>query len=59
MISSLVLFIMPERTAKTDQITDSVGYGPFKFVREELELGHKAVYVRTRTTSRAARRRIG
>jgi peptide/nickel transport system substrate-binding protein len=48
-ISSLVPFIMPERTAKTDpfqQITDTVGSGPFKFVREEFEPGHKAVYVK-------------
>jgi hypothetical protein len=39
MISSLVLFIMPERTVKTDQITDSVGPGPFKFMCEKFELG--------------------
>ncbi|HEX2648235.1 MAG TPA: ABC transporter substrate-binding protein [Candidatus Dormibacteraeota bacterium] len=48
-VSSLVPFIMPERMAKTDpfqQITDTVGSGPFKFVREEFEPGHKAVYVR-------------
>jgi peptide/nickel transport system substrate-binding protein len=48
-ISSLVPFIMPERTAKTDpfqQIADTVGSGPFKFVREEFEPGHKAVYVK-------------
>ena len=48
-ISSLVPFIMPERTAKTDpfaQITDTVGSGPFKFVREEFEPGHKAVYIK-------------
>ena len=48
-ISSLVPFIMPERTARTDpfaQITDTVGSGPFKFVREEFEPGHKAVYVK-------------
>ena len=48
-ISSLVPFIMPERTAKTDpfqQITDTVGSGPFKFIREEFEPGHKAVYVK-------------
>jgi peptide/nickel transport system substrate-binding protein len=45
-ISSLVPFIMPERTAKTDpfqQITDTVGSGPFKFMHEEFEPGHKAV----------------
>jgi peptide/nickel transport system substrate-binding protein len=48
-ISSLVPFIMPQRTAKTgpfQQITDTVGSGPFKFVREEFEPGHKAVYVK-------------
>ena len=44
--SSLVPFIMPERTAKTGpfrQITDTVGSCPFKFVREEFEPGHRAV----------------
>jgi peptide/nickel transport system substrate-binding protein len=38
-VSSLVPFIMPERMAKTDpyqQITDTVGSGPFNFVREEF-----------------------
>jgi peptide/nickel transport system substrate-binding protein len=48
-ISSLVPFIMPERAAKTDpfqQVTDTVGSGPFKFRREEFEPGHKAVYVK-------------
>ena len=48
-VSSLVPFIMPERMAKTDpyqQISDTVGSGPFKFVREEFEPGHRAVYVK-------------
>jgi len=48
-VSSLVPFMMPERMAKTDpyqQVTDTVGSGPFRFVREEFEPGHKAVYVR-------------
>jgi peptide/nickel transport system substrate-binding protein len=48
-VSSLVPFIMPERTAKTDpfqQITDTIGSGPFKFMRDEFEPGHKAVYVK-------------
>ena len=48
-ISSLVPFIMPERVARTDpfqQITDTVGSGPFKFMHEEFEPGHKAVYVK-------------
>src|SRR5258708_39043064 len=48
-VSSVPAFIMPERLAKTDpfqQVTDTVGSGPFKFVREEFEPGHKAVYVK-------------
>ena len=48
-VSSLVPFIMPERTAKTDpyqQVTDTIGSGPFKFVSDEFQPGHKAVYVR-------------
>jgi peptide/nickel transport system substrate-binding protein len=48
-VSSLVPFIMPERMAMTDpfqQVTDTVGSGPFKFVREEFEPGNKAVYVK-------------
>src|SRR6185312_8927563 len=42
-------FIMPERVAKTDadkQITDFTGSGPFKFVKEEWEPGHKVVYTK-------------
>jgi len=42
-------FIMPERIAKTDafkNIEDPVGSGPFKFVKEEWQPGHKAVYVK-------------
>src|ERR1700736_5536876 len=41
-VSSLVPFIMPERLAKTDpyqQVTEMVGSGPFKFVKEEDETG--------------------
>ena len=48
-VSSLVPFIMPERTAKTDpyqQVTDTIGSGPFKFVSDEFQPGHKAVYVK-------------
>ena len=40
---------MPERLAKTDpyqQVTETVGSGPFKFVTAEFQPGHKAVYVR-------------
>jgi peptide/nickel transport system substrate-binding protein len=48
-LSSNVPFIMPERLAKTDayqQVPEAIGSGPFKFVREEWEPGHKAVFVR-------------
>ena len=48
-VSSLVPFIMPERLAKTDpyqQVTEMVGSGPFKFVKEEFQPGNKAVYVK-------------
>ena len=40
---------MPERIAKTDpyqQVTETVGSGPFKIVSEELQPGQKAVYVK-------------
>ncbi len=42
-------FMMPERIAKTDaftQITEYVGSGPFKFLRDEWVSGAKAVYAR-------------
>ncbi|HTZ34719.1 MAG TPA: ABC transporter substrate-binding protein [Stellaceae bacterium] len=48
-VSSLAPFIMPERLANTDpftQITESVGSGPFKFVKEEYQPGHMVVYVK-------------
>jgi peptide/nickel transport system substrate-binding protein len=48
-VSSLPPFIMPERLARTDpfqQVTETVGSGPFKFVSEEFQPGHKAVYVK-------------
>src|SRR5438045_3706652 len=47
--SSNVPFIMPERIAKTDastNITEAIGSGPFKFVKEEWVPGSKVVYVR-------------
>ena len=47
--SSNVPFIMPERIAKTDastNITDPIGSGPFKFVKEEWVPGNKVVYVK-------------
>src|SRR5262252_2897618 len=50
-LSSNVPFIMPERVAKTDafkNITadDTIGSGPFKFVKEEWVPGSKVVYVK-------------
>jgi peptide/nickel transport system substrate-binding protein len=48
-VSSLAPFIMPERLAKTDpyeQVTEMVGSGPFKFVKEEFEPGHRVVYIK-------------
>jgi len=48
-LSSNVPFIMPERIAKTDafqNITEAIGSGPFKFVKEEWVPGSKVVYVR-------------
>jgi peptide/nickel transport system substrate-binding protein len=48
-VSSLVPFIMPERLAKTDpyqQVTEMVGSGPFKFVKDEFQPGHQVVYVK-------------
>ena len=48
-LSSNVLFMMPERLAKTDpfkQIPEAIGSGPFKFVRSEWVPGSKAVFVK-------------
>jgi peptide/nickel transport system substrate-binding protein len=48
-LSSNVPFMMPERLAKTDafqQIPEAIGSGPFKFVKEQWEPGHKAVFVK-------------
>jgi peptide/nickel transport system substrate-binding protein len=48
-VSSPVPFMMPERLANTDpyrQITEAVGSGPFRFVAEEFEPGHRAVYAK-------------
>ena len=48
-VSSLALFMMPERLANTDpfqQVTEMVGSGPFKFVKDEFEPGHRVVYVK-------------
>lgn len=48
-LSSNTPFMLPKRLAETDafqQVTDAVGSGPFKFVKEEWVPGHKAVYVK-------------
>jgi peptide/nickel transport system substrate-binding protein len=47
--SSNVPFIMPARLASTpadEQIKEVIGSGPFKFVRDEWQPGHRVVYVR-------------
>lgn len=46
-VGTPIAFIMPERIAKTDpfkQITEYVGSGPFRFVKEEWVPGAKAVF---------------
>jgi peptide/nickel transport system substrate-binding protein len=48
-VSSLAPFMMPERLASTDpytQITEAIGSGPFKFVKDEFQPGHQVVYVK-------------
>lgn len=42
-------FIMPEHIARTDpfkQVTETIGSGPFRFVRDEYDAGSRAVYAR-------------
>jgi peptide/nickel transport system substrate-binding protein len=48
-LSGNVPFIMPEQIAKTpanEQIKDTTGSGPFIFVKDEWEPGHKVVYIK-------------
>jgi peptide/nickel transport system substrate-binding protein len=48
-LDSNVPFIMPERVAETsadEQIKDTTGSGPFKFVKSEWEPGHRVVFVK-------------
>ena len=48
--SSNVPFIMPARVAATppdyEQIKETIGSGPFKFIKDEWRPGHKVVYER-------------
>ncbi|HXC91028.1 MAG TPA: ABC transporter substrate-binding protein [Stellaceae bacterium] len=46
---SNVPFIMPQRVAETsadEQIKETTGSGPFKFVKDEWQPGHRAVFVK-------------
>jgi peptide/nickel transport system substrate-binding protein len=48
-LTSPTPFILPERMAQTDaftQIKEAMGSGPFKFVKEEWQPGHRVVYVK-------------
>jgi peptide/nickel transport system substrate-binding protein len=48
-LSANVPFIMPERVAKTDafqNITETIGSGPFRFVKDEWVPGSKVVYAK-------------
>jgi peptide/nickel transport system substrate-binding protein len=48
-LSSNTPFMMPERIAKTDaftQVSDPIGSGPFKFLKEEWVPGNKAVFAK-------------
>ncbi|MCW3475029.1 ABC transporter substrate-binding protein [Limobrevibacterium gyesilva] len=47
--ASVVAFIMPERLAKTDAntaITEMVGSGPFRFLKDEFVAGSRVAYAR-------------
>lgn len=51
MLSALAdqVFVMPERIARTDaftQVTEFVGSGPYRFVRDEWVSGSQAIYAR-------------
>jgi peptide/nickel transport system substrate-binding protein len=48
-VSTVLPVMMPERLAKTDpyqQVTEMIGSGPFKFVKDEFQPGHKVVYLK-------------
>ncbi len=47
--SSSQCFIMPERMAKTDpmkQVTETIGSGPYRFLKEEFVSGAKAAWAK-------------
>jgi peptide/nickel transport system substrate-binding protein len=47
--ASMVAFIMPERLAKTDamtQVSEVVGSGPFRFLKDEFVAGSRVAYAR-------------
>ena len=49
--SASIPFIIPEHLAKIDpftQITESIGSGPYRFVKEEFIPGQRAVYARNK-----------
>jgi peptide/nickel transport system substrate-binding protein len=48
-LTSPTPFMLPKRLALTDaftQIKEAIGSGPFRFVKEEWQPGHKVVYVK-------------
>ena len=48
-MASVVPFMMPERLAKTDantQVTEMIGSGPYRFVRDQYVSGSRVVYQR-------------
>jgi peptide/nickel transport system substrate-binding protein len=48
-LTSPTPFILPERLAQTDaftQIKEAIGSGPFKFVKEEWQPGHRVVFAK-------------
>lgn len=47
--TSLVAFIMPERLARTDaatQVTEMVGSGPYRFLKDEFVVGSRVAYAK-------------
>lgn len=47
--ASMVAFMMPERLAKTDamtQVTEMIGSGPMRFLKDEFDAGSRMAYAR-------------